>query len=441
VLQALVDRGHSVVVIEHNLDVLKSADWILEVGPEAGADGGRIVAEGTPETVARADTATSPFLRALAGDKPGPPPWRPPRTRGLRRGPRRSPPGDLTDRRRRENNLKNLSVTIPHRQLTVVTGVSGSGKSTLAFDIVFAEGQRRFMESMSPYARQFVEQLPRPAVDRLTGIPPTVAIEQRVTRGSRKSTVATITEVAQYLRLLYARLGVQHHPDTDRPVTPLSPAGRPEEAPRPRPRHAQGPPRRHLYLCAPLIRGRKGHHQPIATGSPAGLRAHARRRPAHARRRDFQKLDRYKEHDIEVVVADLKASQRRRAEGSKAKPARRSSALDRARAARQGRLLPAHARRARSSPGSPPRAPTSRPASPFPSSTRRISPSTRRAAGARPAAATAGSTTGCSSPTTRMDDPAARLRELGLDPDDDPSAHGRPAPTCHGERLNRVAGP
>src|SRR5690606_24533193 len=92
----------------------------------------------------------------------------------------------------RENNLKSLSLSIEHRQLTVVTGVSGSDKSTLAFDIVFAEGQRRFMESMSPYARQFVEQLPRPAVDRLTGIPPTVAIEQRVTRGSRKSTVATI---------------------------------------------------------------------------------------------------------------------------------------------------------------------------------------------------------------------------------------------------------
>ena len=102
-----------------------------------------------------------------------------------------------------------------------MTGVSGSGKSTLAFDIVFAEGQRRFMESMSPYARQFVEQLPRPDIDQLSGIPPTVAIEQRVTRGSRKSTVATITEVAQYLRLLYARLGVQHHPDSDRPVEPF----------------------------------------------------------------------------------------------------------------------------------------------------------------------------------------------------------------------------
>src|SRR5213595_2424001 len=114
----------------------------------------------------------------------------------------------------REHNLKNLSVQIPRGKFVVITGVSGSGKSTLAFDIIFAEGQRRFMESMSPYARQFVEQLPRPDIDRLSGIPPTVAIEQRVTRGSRKSTVATITEVAQYLRLLYARLGVQHHPET-----------------------------------------------------------------------------------------------------------------------------------------------------------------------------------------------------------------------------------
>ncbi len=120
----------------------------------------------------------------------------------------------------REHNLKNLNVSIPHYQLSVVTGVSGSGKSTLEFDIIFGEGQRRFMESMSPYARQFVEQLPRPDLDQLSGIQPTVAIEQRVTRGSRKSTVATITEVAQYLRLLYSRLGIPHNPDTGDELVP-----------------------------------------------------------------------------------------------------------------------------------------------------------------------------------------------------------------------------
>jgi excinuclease ABC subunit A len=207
----------------------------------------------------------------------------------------------------RENNLKNISLTIPHRQLTVVTGVSGSGKSTLAFDIIFAEGQRRFMESMSPYARQFVEQLPRPDIDRLTGIPPTVAIEQRSTRGSRKSTVATITEVAQYLRLLYARLGVQHHPETGRAVTPLTPTQLQrlleKVIAQPAARKAK-----HLYLCAPLIRGRKGHHEPIAQWIEKQGYPLMRNDGRLIRVENFQKLDRYKEHDIEVVVADLKAS-------------------------------------------------------------------------------------------------------------------------------------
>ena len=304
VLQRIVDRGHSIVVIEHNLDVLKSADWILEVGPEAGAQGGRIVAEGPPEELARADTATSPFLRhALAATETT-----------LAAAEDAAPyqaaipmnPGELVVLGARENNLKNISVSIPHRQLSVVTGVSGSGKSTLAFDIIFAEGQRRFMESMSPYARQFVEQLPRPDIDRLSGIPPTVAIEQRVTRGSRKSTVATITEVAQYLRLLYARLGIQHHPETGRAVTPLSPSqlrqllGKILATPK-----AQKA--RHLYLCAPLIRGRKGHHEPIAKWIGKQGYELMRADGRLLRTDTFQKLDRYKEHDIEVVVADLKS--------------------------------------------------------------------------------------------------------------------------------------
>jgi excinuclease ABC subunit A len=303
VLNALVDRGHSLVVIEHNLDVLKAADWILEIGPEAGSGGGRIVAEGTPEDIATAAAATSPYLRAIL---------EPEACRGSRgageAGPlsRRSPPRPLEIVGARENNLKNLSLEIPHGAFNVVTGVSGSGKSTLAFDIVFAEGQRRFMESMSPYARQFVEQLPRPSIDRLTGIPPTVAIEQRVTRGSQKSTVATITEVAQYLRLLYARVGVQHHPETDRPVTPLSPGALRRLLAQSLATAAAGR-ARHLYLCAPLIRGRKGHHQPIAAWmARQGLRM-MRVDGRFLRTDAFRKLDRYKEHDIEAVVADLKS--------------------------------------------------------------------------------------------------------------------------------------
>jgi excinuclease ABC subunit A len=306
VLQRIVDAGHSVVVIEHNLDVLKSTDWILEVGPEAGSGGGRIVAEGTPEQIATTKTATAPFLRAALSElEPVAAAAETAAPYGSERSTLSAPPSALQLLGARENNLKNLSVSIPHRELTVVTGVSGSGKSTLAFDIVFAEGQRRFMESMSPYARQFVEQLPRPDIDRLTGIPPTVAIEQRVTRGSRKSTVATITEVAQYLRLLYARLGIQHHPETGRPVQPLSPSQLRQLLVKvlatPAARRAK-----HLYLCAPLIRGRKGHHEPIAKWIEKQGYELMRADGRLLRVDTFTKLDRYKEHDIEVVVADLK---------------------------------------------------------------------------------------------------------------------------------------
>src|SRR5213596_1282809 len=118
----------------------------------------------------------------------------------------------------REHNLKNLSVAIPRGKFVVVTGVSGSGKSTLAFDLLFAEGQRRFLDSMNTYARQFVEQLARPDVDLITGLPPTVSIEQRTTRGGGKSTVATVTEIYHFVRLLFARLGTQFCPDCQVPV-------------------------------------------------------------------------------------------------------------------------------------------------------------------------------------------------------------------------------
>jgi excinuclease ABC subunit A len=443
-LQALVDHGHSVVVIEHNLDVLKSADWLLEVGPDAGANGGRIVAEGPPELVALADTATSPFLRAALAedsrfDGHGSP---------LLAAEDAAPYGAVISNRvprtvtsisnctlevvgARENNLKNLSLSIAHRELTVVTGVSGSGKSTLAFDIVFAEGQRRFMESMSPYARQFVEQLPRPAVDRLTGIPPTVAIEQRVTRGSRKSTVATITEVAQYLRLLYARLGVQHHPDTDKPVTPLSPGQLRALLARvlanPAARRAK-----HLYLCAPLIRGRKGHHQPIATWiTNQGyelLRADGKLTRVAA----FQKLDRYKEHDIEVVIADLKAEV--------SNPKFQGDALATALRVGQGACFLLTERgetlswfsTTRTDIGTGESFPELDPKNFSFNSPRGWCPTCRGHGRVFPWMIEFAD-------EDDQDDPAKRLRELGVDSADDLSDSGTPCPECHGARLNRIS--
>lgn len=430
VLQALVDHGHSVVVIEHNLDVLKSADWIIEIGPEAGANGGRIVAEGPPETVAAADTATSPFLRAALDEES--------RAESLElRAAEDSAIYDSSSELSahssqliitgaRENNLKNLSLAIAHRELTVVTGVSGSGKSTLAFDIVFAEGQRRFMESMSPYARQFVEQMPRPAVDRLTGIPPTVAIEQRVTRGSRKSTVATITEVAQYLRLLYARLGVQHHPDTDRPVTPLS-AGALKKL---LARVLGGPVARkakHLYLCAPLIRGRKGHHQPIATWiANQGyelMRADGRLTRVEA----FQKLDRYSEHDIEVVVADLKGHPK---PGAVLETALRLGKGACFLLTPQGEVLSWFS--------------TTRTDVETGESFPELDPknfSFNSPRGWCPACRGHGRVFRWMlepKDEEEKDDPIARLREFGVDSAEDVSETGSLCPECHGERLNRT---
>src|SRR3954470_20221848 len=152
----------------------------------------------------------------------------------------------------REHNLKNLSLQIPRGQFVVVTGVSGSGKSTLAFDLIFAEGQRRFLDSMSVYARQFVEQLSRPEVDVITGIPPTVSIEQRTSRGGGKSTVATVTEIYHFVRLLFARLGTPYCPDCQIPVEAQT---RDELGRRLQTELRQRGP---LTLLAPVVRNRKG---------------------------------------------------------------------------------------------------------------------------------------------------------------------------------------
>jgi excinuclease ABC subunit A len=338
VLQGLVNAGHSLIVIEHNIDILKIADWIVEIGPEAGLGGGQIVAQGTPSDIAKTKCETAVYLReARSPLNVGVSPDRPDELKRQQR--QRVPqtsrpqggtlagatsvssaeikvtepkssynahPRSLTVRGAREHNLKNISCEIPHNKISVITGVSGSGKSSLAFDIIFAEGQRRFMESMSAYARQFVEQMPRADVDELHGIAPTVAIEQRVTKGTRKSTVATITEVAQHLRLLYARIGIQHSPNSGEAVISQS-----EGALLTRIKTILNESKaKQLHLCAQLVRGRKGHHQPLADWAGdhgyETLRIDGQLVPIS----QFQKLDRYNEHDIELVIADLNGGKR-----------------------------------------------------------------------------------------------------------------------------------
>lgn len=199
----------------------------------------------------------------------------------------------------REHNLKNLSLQIPRNKFVVVTGVSGSGKSTLAFDIVFAEGQRRFLDAMSAYARQFVEQMSRPDVDLITGLPPTVSIEQRNSRGGGKSTVATVTEIYHFIRLLFARLGVQYCPDCNEPVQAQT---RDQLAARLREEMKR---RGDLTLLAPVVRNRKGFHTDVAEwAAKHGYEQIRADGEIHATANPFR-LDRFREHDVEIVVGKL----------------------------------------------------------------------------------------------------------------------------------------
>jgi len=324
--QRLVDRGHSLVVIEHNLEVIKSADWIVDLGPEAGDAGGEVVATGTPEQIAQAENShTGKFLHGVLGSAGASPAVRgaPPRIHSARyvdddgefalraaeesfdeasnaAGAAPALPNGKTNgaihiHGAREHNLKNIDLKIPREQLVVITGLSGSGKSTVAFDILFAEGQRRFLDSMSPYARQFVEQLEKPDVDLVSGLPPTVAIEQRVTRGGGKSTVATVTEIYHFLRLLFAKTGTQFCPDCDLPVEKQSAASIVKQI-------ETAAKRAPLKVLAPLVKARKGFHSDVARWAEYQgfdtLYVDGKLVPVA----QFRKLERFKEHTIDVVV-------------------------------------------------------------------------------------------------------------------------------------------
>ncbi|HTA29386.1 MAG TPA: hypothetical protein VK731_02815, partial [Candidatus Cybelea sp.] len=204
----------------------------------------------------------------------------------------------------REHNLKNLSLTIPRNEFVVITGVSGSGKSTLAFDLLFAEGQRRFLDSMNVYARQFVEQLPRPDVDLITGIPPTVSIEQRNSRGGGKSTVATVTEIYHFIRLLFARLGTQYCPDCQLPVEAQT---RDQLGLRLK---AEMKKRGDLLLLAPVVKNRKGFHTDVAEwAAKHGYEEVRADGKIHATTKQLR-LDRFREHDMEIVTGVLEKKPR-----------------------------------------------------------------------------------------------------------------------------------
>jgi excinuclease ABC subunit A len=302
-LANLTRAGASVVVVDHDLDVVGASDWVIDLGPGAGSEGGLVVAEGTPSMVAKTATRTGTALAehfaraskaqrasgktARAGSK----------ANGAAAISRSEGPGVIGVLQAREHNLKEVSTAIPHGKIVVVTGPSGSGKSTLAFDVVFAEGQRRFLETLTPYARQFLPTLPRPDVDKVTGVPPSIALEQRTTRSGSNSTVSTVTEIAHYLRLLFAKVGDAHCPTCDVPIAAQSP----DEVYRSL-TALKGP----YTLLAPAVTARKGTYLDVFTSAARAGISRAIVDGKEAFTDTPPRLRKSVEHSIDLVVFEGK---------------------------------------------------------------------------------------------------------------------------------------
>ncbi len=358
----LVEAGHSVIVIEHNLDVIAGSDWLIDLGPEGGEQGGDLVSTGPPHRLveqssghtadalrrytnygetrrelslgarlrgatadeqleaAEAAEAPNPTRAAQTAETPAAPnPARAAQAAGAAEAagtgdaagtadvakaseageiPSPAASREMSIRGAREHNLRDVDLSLPRDELVVVTGVSGSGKSTVAFDILFSEGQRRYLESLNAYARQFVQPSARPEVESVSGVPPTVAIEQRTTRGANKSTVATVTEIYHFLRLLFVKLGTQHCPDCHVPIEPQSV----DSIVATLLANAEGS---RLMVLAPLVTARKGYYTDLASWAAgkgfSRLRVDGELLDTGA----WPRLDRFREHTIQAPVGEV----------------------------------------------------------------------------------------------------------------------------------------
>ncbi len=298
VLHGFVDAGNTVLVVEHNLEVIKTADWILDLGPEGGAEGGRLIASGTPEQIARVKTShTSRVLQAAlnrsqARSNGRVKPSRSSTTKGARRTELAK---SIRVRGASQHNLKAIDVDIPRERLTVCCGPSGSGKSSLAMDTIYAEGQRRYVESLSAYARQFVGQMQKPKLEHIEGLSPAIAIEQKHSSHTPRSTVGTVTEIYDYLRILMARLGEPYCPVCDVPIGTQSA----DEVIDKVMAHPQGT---RLFLMAPLEVQVGEHYETLweemRAAGYARVRVDGRTFPLD----DPPKIDRRRKHEVQVVI-------------------------------------------------------------------------------------------------------------------------------------------
>jgi excinuclease ABC subunit A len=291
----LLERGHSLLVVEHNLDVIRNADWMIELGPEGGKNGGEIVLEGNPAKLLQSKNSKNQSLTIAEITKP------------------------LTDeiivssttstipttvnqnilvQGARHHNLRNITVEIPKNKLVAITGVSGSGKSSLAFDIIFQEGQRRYIDSLSPYARQYLTQLKHAEVDKVSYLPPTIAVTQKTAPPMGISTLGTTTEIYQYLRLLFAKAGEQFCPEHHLPIARLSKDEIAQEI-------LSKVGKNSVAIFAPVVSNRKGHY--------AELFERARKAEIDTAIVDNQfriitedlRLERHKLHSVSLMVGRL----------------------------------------------------------------------------------------------------------------------------------------
>lgn len=250
---SLRNRGHSILCVEHNLGLLSEADWIIDLGPEGGHRGGELLFSGTPEKlIENTRLETARFLKEFLS---------PPISLSKRSGAKNSKmpfsnPKHLSIKGAREHNLKNIDLEVPLGEVVAICGVSGSGKSTIAKDIIYAEGQRRYLDCLSPYARQFINELKKPEIDGIYNVKPTICVYQHTFQPGANSTVGTLSEVYNFMRLLWTKAGDQHCPD--HPTEKIA-----AHSPEAMANEIKALEDKSVRILAPIVKLKKGFHKDV----------------------------------------------------------------------------------------------------------------------------------------------------------------------------------